>query len=389
MKTLVTTLSTLILMSVGCKSVEKMIDMGDFDTALIRSTKKIAGKENLNKKYVLAIEEAFRKATSRDMNLVEQTYHSDKAIDWSRVIGSLEKIEKRQRAVQPFLPLVAKDGYQANFAFVKTAEIKKNAIDHFLEYTYRDGLSCLDRGREANKAAARKAYDLFSQLWQYDNEYLDARALQDEAKNLGISHVLIKVVNATHQHIDQSLLDQMAQQNFRSEKWITYHFDDQTTHLDRELNILLDDIKIGPERIYEVRYSDTRKVEDGFEYVLDQNGNVTKDTLGNDIKIAVFKTSRANVVRVHQEKTGMVLGRIINTNLLSGEIDYIPFDAQLVFEHFAGNFRGDRRALSAESKELVGISPLPFPDDRQMVYDLMQTLHPLIGDKIRRSHLLV
>ena len=389
MKTFITTVGMLAILSVGCRSVEKMIDLGDFDTALLRSTKKIAGKENLPKRYVLAIEEAFRKATRRDMALVEQYYHSEKAIDWSRAIAALEKIEKRQASVQQFLPIVSEDGYKADFAFVKTTDLKRNAIDHFPEYTYRDALSNLERGRETHKAAARKAYDLFSQLWQYDDDYLDARALQDEARNLGISHVVVNVINATNQYIDPSMLDQIAQQNFNNEAWIIYHFNDQIASADREVRIILDDIEIGPERIHELRYTDTRKIEDGFQYVLDKNGNVTKDSLGNDIKIPAFKNIRAHVVKVHQEKTAAVMGRIINTNLLSGEIGYIPFDAQLVFEHYAGDFRGDRRALSPASKQLVGISPLPFPDDRQMVYDLMQTLHPMIGNKIKRSHRLV
>jgi hypothetical protein len=389
MKALTTTLGILILMSAGCRSVEKMIDLGDFDQALMRSVRKIAGKENLNKKYVISIEEAFKKATSRDMNLVEQIYHSDEAIDWSRAIALLEKIEKRQRAVQPFLPLVAKDGYQADFAFVKTTELKKSAIDHFLEYTYRDGVTQLKRGRSNNRAAAREAYAIFDQLWKYSHNYLDGRELQDEARSLGISHVAVEVVNETNQYIAASLLDQIAQQSFASEKWITYHFNHDTDDADRKIRIVLNDLDIGPEQIREVVYTDARKIEDGFEYVLDKNGNVAKDTLGNDIKIALFKNIRANVIKIHQQKTAMILGQIINQNLLTGEVDYVPFDSELVFEHLSASFRGDRRALSAESKQLIEAAPLPFPEDRQMVYDLMQTLQPILGNRIKASKLLV
>ena len=42
----------------------------------------------------------------------------------------------------------------------------------------------------------------------------------------------------------------------------------------------LTNIEVSPEQIKEREYEDTKEIEDGFEYVLDGNGNVAKDSSG-------------------------------------------------------------------------------------------------------------
>ena len=73
MKTKITTLVLAAIFTVGCRSLEKMIDQGDFDTALAKAAHKISGKSQLKEKYIIAIEEAFKKAVSRDMSWIQKT----------------------------------------------------------------------------------------------------------------------------------------------------------------------------------------------------------------------------------------------------------------------------------------------------------------------------
>ena len=57
-------------------------------------------------------------------------------------------------------------------------------------------------------------------------------------------------------------------------------------------------------------------------------------------------------------------------------------DAEVVFEHHSAVFRGDRRALSSQSKDLMNFDPVPFPDNQQLFYELIAVISPIIERKI-------
>ncbi len=389
MKTKIISFCTLLMLTISCRSVEKMIDQGDFDTALLKSARKISGKQQLKKKYVTAIEEAFQKATQNDLAAVKSRYDSDRASDWYQAIQRIRKIESRQNTVSFLLPIVSSEGYKANFSFVRTDDLLKNAISQFQDLTYRDALDLLETSRQGSKADARKAYQTFARLWEFNGEYLNARRLQQEAEELGITHVAVRIENATYQYIPESILQEILDRNFVNEKWIQYHLEDAIPLADREINLRINRLDIGPERIQERFFVDTREIEDGFDYVLDQNGNVSKDSLGNDIKRPRFKLIKARVVETHQFKSAMLSGRILNKNIVTGRLEEVPFQSEMLFEHFSASFQGDRRALSPESRRFLGILPVPFPDNQQMVVDLVHTLSPILRDKVQKLNLTV
>lgn len=377
------------LFTTGCRSVEKMIDEGDFDSALLKVKRKISGKENLKDKYVLAIQTAFEKATRDDMGFVQQNFESDRTSDWYQIINRLEKIDKRQSTISPLLPIVSKEGIKAEFSFVNTRDLKNKAIDNYLALTYRDGKSMLERARQNDKAAARKSYSTFQNLWNFVAEYRDAVSLQDEAEELGVNHVTVHIENITDQRIPDQMLDELLLIGFKDEKWVKYYFNNSIQFPDREITVVLESIEIGPEKVYEKIKLDEKTIRDGFRYELDKNGNVKKDSLGNDIKIPVFKDIKARVIKANQIKQGFISGYIINEDIINNRTDRVPFDSQIIFEHNYAKFRGDRRALSESSRELIGISPLPFPTNQQLTYDLVNTLKPILEDKIRRLKIIV
>ena len=45
-------------------------------------------------------------------------------------------------------------------------------------------------------------------------------------------------------------------------------------------------IMVSPDEVKDTDQIFNKKISDGFDYVLDANGNVMKDTAGNDIKVA-------------------------------------------------------------------------------------------------------
>ena len=60
------------------------------------------------------------------------------------------------------------------------------------------------------------------------------------------------------------------------------HLDDQIMY-DYAVMVKLNSIMVSPDETKDTDEVFNKRISDGFEYVLDANGNVMKDTAGNDI----------------------------------------------------------------------------------------------------------
>ncbi|MEO0732291.1 MAG: hypothetical protein AAFZ52_05625, partial [Bacteroidota bacterium] len=123
------------------------------------------------------------------------------------------------------------------------------------------------------------------------------------------------------------------------------------------------------------------------EYVLDANGNVAKDTLGNDITRPRRILVRANVVEVLQTKTALVAGSLVlYDNVARRIVDEDALTAEAIFENYASTFRGDRRALSSDSRRRIGNQPLPFPTDEELILEAAAALKPQLQERLADSY---
>jgi hypothetical protein len=126
-----------------------------------------------------------------------------------------------------------------------------------------------------------------------------------------------------------------------------------------------------------------KRVDDGYEYVLDAKGNVMKDTSGNDIKIKKYKEIQCTVIESHQIKDCNIKGEIefISTNPQS-LLKKQPIAANTHFEYISARAIGDVNAVSSERKKLLAIKPVPFPNDIQMIIDCTEALKRSIHEAI-------
>ena len=386
MKKSIPTILTILIIGFfisSCSSVEKMIDQGNFDSALTRLQKKIAGKDQIKTKHVQWIEEAFKKVMTRDLARIELLTHSTRSDDWKKIIQLYEKIAYRQEKIAAFLPIISSDGYRAGFSFVNVEKLLPNAIQQHQSLIYEDGTFYLAEGRAGNKHSARTAYDIFDQLWIYADQYKDAKALQEEALNLGSIYVSVIVENHTPEDFPLELEYKLTR-NFLNSKWIQYYLEDiDDVEFDHRITIQLHDLSISPEKIREIRYGDIKEIEDGFKYVLDDNGNVLKDTSGNDIKIPVTKKVKAHVIETQLHKSALLVGDLVLESLRYPSNKTISIDSEVIFNHHFAEYRGDFRALSKQSIELVNIGAIPFPDDQALIYDLFEILERKVRSEMR------
>ena len=113
-----------------------------------------------------------------------------------------------------------------------------------------------------------------------------------------------------------------------------------------------------------------KEVVDGWEYLLDEHGNVAQDSLGNDIKVDRIITAKARVFEIEQLKSARVSARVEFRDLRNGQLmQTFPIDSEFHFRNIFARMRGDERALTQRDRNLLNNRRLPFPTDSQMVFD--------------------
>ena len=144
---------------------------------------------------------------------------------------------------------------------------------------------------------------------------------------------------------------------------------------DFAMQLNLKQIHISPERINQREFLREREVSDGWEYEKDKNGNVAKDSLGNDIKFEKFINTRARLYETIQTKTAQVIADVVYVDNRSQQVlDTFTIDSGFTFEHIFARYRGDKRALTAEDLQLLNNRRIPFPSNEQMVFDTGEDL---------------
>lgn len=373
----------------SCNTAERLLQKGRYDELLSLAERKMIGKRSPKEKHVLLAEEAFRKVTDRDMDRIERLKASDRSEDWEEISEIALRIEKRQDRLKPFLPLIADNGYEASFTFVKAEEILRYAEDQIVERLYEEGYSYLEEGRDGDKAYAKAAYEKFQDLISYKARYRDVVKLRDEARQLGITRVLLKVDNEARSYMPRYVAEELEESlGTQGSFWTQYYTQPaEGLVLDYEARLVVHSMDVGPEVIREEEIRRQKDLQDGWNYVLDANGNVAKDTAGNDIKTPRIITVRAVVLKTHQEKGVQLRGRIELEDLRTATIvESKPVAVESRFYHMAQSFHGDERALEGDDRRFIGL--VPFPDNEAMMLEVAELVHPAFNRELQQSRYL-
>lgn len=379
-------LATLFLFTQGCASADKMLEAGEYDKVIRLAQRKLTGKQRKNPKLVTAVEAAYARVTTRDLNEIDRLKAANRESNWGRINNIYRDMRKRQEALAPLLPLTDKNGYTAYFEVINVDRLEQESRNRAASYHYAQGQQLLNRARAGDKSSARAAYRELSESTKYFRGYKNASILQQEAHEIGISHILVNVENKAHVIVPQRFENRLLEVNLAdiNSFWEEYHIKPRPDlTFDYRINLDITQINVSPERIREREYVDTKEIEDGFEYVLDNNGNVTKDSLGNDITVTRILTVRAVILEVLQEKEANVQG-VIKVFSLPGNklLRSQPLGASVLFENYASTYRGDKRALSRDTRRRIGNRPGPFPSNESMILQAADELKPILFDKI-------
>ena len=385
---------TVVIFALGaCSSPQKLLESGNYDEAILLSTKKLTGKKKKKEEYVRSLEAAFEKATQRDMAQAERLKKDNQDQNWDRIVQIYRTIDRRQERIRPLLPLVDQHGIKANFRFVRVDGLLREAKENAADFHYQTAQTLLEDAKSGDKLAARRAYNELEKVEAYFPQYRDKEQLKRIAHTWGTSHILLSVKNQANTLLPYELEEELKHFNVRDlqNHWQVFYTESpQEIKLDYKVVLSLDAIDIGPSLVREREYEESREIEDGYDYVLDENGNVTKDTLGNDIKIPRYRLVQAMVLETHQQKIARVIANYEVYDLHDQRmIETRPLQAEAIFENYAATFRGDKRALSRQARSRIGNRPLPFPSDGDLLFDAVSQLKPIVKERISNTRKII
>ena len=372
----------------SCKSVQKMVDKGDYDGAIAFAAGKMQGKQNKKTKYVKGLERAFRKITTSDMENYLALASEGRDENWDRMYNILRRIESRQAVISPLVPLVSDQGYEASFKFVKTKNLIAEAKAGASKYHYEYGQELIAAARLGDKGAARQAHHEFNSIQRYYTAYEDSRQLSDEALYLGTNRIHIRFADRSFGFNAARFYDELAfSPSELNTRWTEFHFDPPIDMpMDYEAHVSLVRADVSRENQDEKYFTDTKSIQDGFEYVLDRKGNVKKDTLGNDIKEPKFINIEARIIETYRHKEALVEVGIEVIDLhKDAMIDRDRISHNVRFEDYSCTIRGDRRALSDAARNKYKDRPLRFPSDSDMLVTAANEIRGEVRKKLRRS----
>jgi hypothetical protein len=376
-------LLTLILS--GCGSSKKQLQKGNYDAAIDKAVKQLRRDPN-DDKQIEILNQSFRVANDQDNERIRFLKMEGKPNNWDQIYLVYKALSDRQSLVRTVTPLNL-NGKTIEYPYVDYMPEMVNAKRKAADFYYAHGTEMMKSGL---KDSYRQAFAEFVRAKEYIGDYegIDNKIM--ESKNLGMSRVFVSVQNSSilkfPPEFEQDLLA-LDLPHLNSE-WVEYHTQNlnSETQYDYFVNVNVKIIAVSPDQTMQRDSVVKRDVEDGYTYVLDKKGNVTRDSLGNDIKVKKYKTLQCALIETVQSKACRIDGDVeviqMNPNKV---LKKDPIGAQSTFEHVSSRALGDTKALSPALLERTKSSPMPFPTDIEMVLRCSESLKMAIRGAIQNN----
>ncbi len=323
------------------------------------------------------LEEAFAKNMERELQNITFLEKDGNPANLEAIYKGYTQLRQIQERIRPLLPLYVRDeNRNARFNFRNFDEDIIDSKERLSDYLYDNALSLFESA--SSKLDYRRAYEDFRYLDEINPGYADTKEQMEVAYQRGLDYVKVKMVNDTQVIIPERLEEELL--NFNTygldDLWTQYHNNPlENIRYDYEMQVAFREINISPEQVNEKQFVKEKQVKDGYRYLEDENGNLVKDSLGNEIKVDNFKTVTCNYYQFTQQKMAQVTGLVSFVDLNTRQqLNTYPLSSEFLFQHVYANYSGDRRALDNDLIALLNLGAVPFPSNEQMVYDAGEDL---------------
>ena len=361
-------ITVLLLSCGGTQKATNLISTGSYENAFNISIQKLNKDKNSksNQKHIPILKEAFMKAKEADFNKIKTLQSNWTIPNFKKIYGTYLNLDIRQDEVKALVPLYV-EGNEVSFDFDDYSEGITAAKNAYSKLLYDQYLADM----KGDKLAARNAYKNLEELIYVNPTYINnLTELSQSAKNKGSSFVLVTLKNNVRSISNDSIVDvtKINSGNFDNQ-WVEYHTKrNARLKYNYQVVINLDKLSFVPEKTQQQTVPQEAKVQDGWQYQLDTNGNVMKDDKGNDLKIAKYKVAKGEVLLFQQNKASKLEGIVVIKNLnTKTTVSTNPMFGEAKFQHTYGTFRGDQRAIEQKYYDTLKAKELAYPEDYEFV----------------------
>ena len=359
------------------KKIKNDIASGNYDKAISETISKIKNKKNRKKKdeYFLILNETYYKAIEKDLSKIDHLINDGNPELYKEIYETYLLLNERQNKIKPIIPLKS-DNNKINFNFF-------NYDNQIIDYRYKtsDYLYNTVKNLMKNnvKYNYREAYYLLAYIEEINPNFNETRNLIQECIEKGKHNILVEISNDSDKIIPEKLENDILDfetYGLRS-LWQSFYSNRNklTMNYDYKINLIFKNIEFSPEIMNEKEKNAEKRIKDGLKYLLDDNGNVVKDSLGNDIKIDNIITVRAKTIEFRQTKVAKIIAQVQIVNLKTNElVDKFPLSSEFIFENIFIEFSGDTRALNSRQRRLLKNKFLPYPSNEFLTYNNSSTI---------------
>ena len=345
------------------------MEKGEYDKAIAKSVNILKKNPNDGKEFQV-LKEAFKKANRFNNERIQFLKKENRSENSYEIYQLYTLLNRRQQIVES-LPAKLQNQFNNVNYDDDIIESKKAAAENL----YQQGLKYLNTGGRNN---ARLAYSQFVHVKTIYSDYKNVNQLMGEAHFAGTTNILFRINNQSNIQLPANIENDIGNVSLKDLNtfWLNYDtYPDSMIHYNYYIELNLKKIHLTPEVIEKKYYSDIKKVQDGMKYVLDSNGNVKKDSSGNDIKVPNIISVVANVKETIQHEEAFIGGTLDYVSLRDNQlIKTEPLSASTVFEHHSATMQGDKRALSEKDRKLIENRPVPFPSNEAILLNASQEL---------------
>ncbi|HNW88251.1 MAG TPA: hypothetical protein PKN48_01235 [Bacteroidales bacterium] len=386
MKTKVVLFFMALLILGGCSSSKKYLEKGNFDMATKKAIAKLRKKPD-NAKELFVLTQAYKQANRQNLDRIDFLRKTGQPDIWEEIFQNYNTLKNRQ-ALAKTLPqqILSAIGYEYHDYDKDLIDAEKKAC----EYYYALGTKLLANN---DKMSARQAYDEFMKIKKHYSDFRDVNEQINKAAELGTTHVVLYMQNNSNAYLPNDFEYEFLKITVSdiNSKWVIYDAKEiEGVVYDYAIVLNLKKIDVSPEHLKEKFWTETKTIQDGWTYKLDNHGNVMKDSSGNDIKEPKYVRIGCDVKEVAQNKEAVLSGKLdFYDNITKQQITSENIIANSVFSNGYLIANGDMRALTHETEKRLGNGPLPFPSDFDMILMANEFLQKAVMEVIRnKSHLI-
>ena len=362
-------ISSLLLISFGCSPIKKInnnVVSGEFDKAINKTISELKKIKNKKKKiqYELILKDIYNRAVVNSKDKISRFKKDGNPEFFDDIYFEYDKLIKRQNKLKNL------SSERLNFNFEnydsELINFRYKTSDYFLKISN----SFISNN---NKFDYRKAYNYLTVIESINPNYLDTRSLIKLCLLKGKDYILLNVLNESKsvlfEDLEKDILNIKGYDlNSTWKSFFTKNDSFEGTY-DFYIDLAFKSFIISPERLVQKEGFSEKNIVDGLTYKLDDEGNVMKDSLGNDIKVDKLIKISVKSIESIQSKSAKVLAEIRFIDKKKNIIEKFPLESEFWFRNRFLEYDGDKRVLTKEQIKLSKNRFIPFPPDEVLIFN--------------------